>query len=412
MTPNEVTATFYGATDTGRKRTNNEDSYIACEIWGGRHLLLAAIDGIGGYEGGEVAAEIARSTITDDVSSRPGSDCLELLKQAVTHANNAIVEHKSSDPDRSQMGCVISSAIISLDERRIYMVHVGDSRLYQYTATDGLHKLSHDHSLVGYREEIGMLTEQEAMNHPQRNIIERSLGDDLHSVDDPNFLDAGIFPIFGPTQYLFCSDGLSDMVYSAQITSVLSSEDTAENEVTRLIAMANEAGGKDNITAVVAKIDMPAAEPEHEEPVEAAEVTTQSHSKVVPLIDRSGERTAVKTQTAQSASSAHSAPSTHSTPSAPKKKMTTGRFRALVITISVSFIVGGTAGFFIGRYTAEQEAAAAAAQPAVTPDSVVNSANVPDSTIVDPKQVGENLADSLNKRLNADTTGTAINKKR
>lgn len=405
MTPNEVTATFYGATDTGRKRTNNEDSYIACEIWDGRHLLLAAIDGIGGYEGGEVAAEIARSTITDDVSSRPGSDCLELLKQAVTHANNAIVEHKSSDPDRSQMGCVISSAIISLDERRIYMVHVGDSRLYQYTAADGLHKLSHDHSLVGYREEIGMLTEQEAMNHPQRNIIERSLGDELHSVDDPNFLDAGIFPIFGPTQYLFCSDGLSDMVYSAQITSVLSSEDSAENEVTRLIAMANEAGGKDNITAVVAKIDMPAAEPEHEEPEEAAEVTTLPHSKVLPLIDHSDERTAVKTQPAQSASSAHSAPST---PSAPKKKMTTGRFSALVITISVSFIVGGTAGFFIGRFTAEQEAAAAAAQPAVIPDSVVTTVNRPDSLLVDSQKVGKKLADSLNKKFSlADTTATA-----
>lgn len=387
MNTQQVTATFFGATDTGRRRTNNEDNYIACELWGGTHLLLAAIDGIGGYEGGEVAAQIARDVIIAEVSSKPGADCLDLLKHAVTKANNAIVDHKQSDPSRSQMGCVLSSAIIALAERRLYMVHVGDSRLYQYTATEGLKKLSHDHSLVGYREEIGMLTEEQAMTHPQRNIIERSLGEMSHNVNDTNFLDAGIFPIFGPTQYLFCSDGLSDMLYSAEIASVLVTDAPASDEVKRLIDMANDAGGKDNITAVIAKVNAPVIQPAAD-PVTGSstpdDITT--FATPLPAADNSDDLIAPENRPAPSGSG------NRAIKQQAKRPMTIKRFNTMLVFGAAVFILGGTTGFFIGRFSSP------APEVVTQIDTVFLEPvdNIPDTVIADPQKMGEQTADSTN----------------
>ncbi|MCM1348359.1 MAG: protein phosphatase 2C domain-containing protein [Firmicutes bacterium] len=396
MNTENVTVSFFGAIDTGRKRSNNEDNYIACELWGGTHILLAAIDGIGGYEGGEVAAQIARDVITAEVSSRSGVDCLELLKHAVTKANNAIVEHKRKDAARSRMGCVISSAIISVDERRLYMVHVGDSRLYQFTAVDGLKKLSHDHSLVGYREEVGLLTEEQAMTHPQRNIIERSLGDELHNPDDPNFLDAGIFPILGPTQFLLCSDGLSDMLYSRQIASVLVTDAPAQDEVRKLIDMANDAGGKDNITAVIAKVNVPAIT---QVPL-ADEVDDITFGPELPPADNSDDMIAIpEPQPLRQATSEEAVK--------PKKslatKLNTKRVSVYVITIAISFLVGGTAGFFIGRLSTsigeDKEPDAPVEETIVTPMDTTTT-----DTIYNPELVGPEVADSLNKKASGKVT--------
>lgn len=418
MNATEINATFFGATDPGRVRTNNEDNYIACELWSGSHLLLAAIDGIGGYEGGEVAAKIARDVIIAETGSHPGTDSLELLKHAVTKANNAIVEHKQTDPDRRNMGCVISSAIISLEEARVYMVHVGDSRLYQFTATGGLKKLSHDHSLVGYREEIGMLTEEQAMRHPQRNIIERSLGEELHKPDDTNFLDAGIFPILGSTQYLFCSDGLSDMLYSAEIAGVLSSDSDAHTEVTRLIEMANEAGGKDNITVVIAKIEMPGftasgapAEECHDtafgQPLPPAD---NSDDMIAPDYDGTHAHGCTSSPDSNEADYADSYKKDRNEK---PKKLTLKRFNAFVVTIAVSFIIGGTIGYFIGHATAIDDAVIAAQEAAQKiADSVVVTTNNPNDSIADPEKIGQHDADSVNKRQKEliDTSATTSSK--
>lgn len=376
---------FFGATDVGRIRKNNEDNFIAERIWNGRYLLLAAIDGIGGYEGGEVAAQIARDVIISKVTSTPAlADCLTLLKQAVTDANNEIVRHKAADPSRSQMGCVISTAIIAFDERRLYMVHVGDSRLYRYTAAEGLKKLSHDHSLVGYREENGMLTEEQAMHHPQRNIIERSLGDDIREVDSPQFLDAAIFPILTSSQFLFCSDGLSDMLYSRQIADVLASNQTPQQEVATLINEANEAGGKDNITAVIAKIVLPV------------------NVELLPPDDSDDAIIMPETVRMANANESYPAAATDTAANQPQKTVKQRRplktrISAFAITIAVSFIAGGTAGYFIGRYTTEQEVKKEAAKPVVQPDSVVTVANNPTDTIADSTRLGRELADSINK---------------
>lgn len=271
-----IKAEFFGATDRGCVRTNNEDTFVARGLWGGRYILCAAIDGVGGYEGGEVAAAIAAQYLVDSLERFPGGRNLASIKQALCEANNAIIQRQQAEPRLSQMGCVATAAIIDLDQRLLYMAHVGDSRLYQFSG-GVLTKLSHDHSLVGFREEIGDLTEDEAMHHPMRNQIERLLGDVSHMADDPNFIDAAIFPIERTTQYIFCSDGLSDMLTSAQIAAELSDTYPVEEEVSALITRAKNAGGKDNVTVVIARIELPEAPAEMTETSESADNSDSSY---------------------------------------------------------------------------------------------------------------------------------------
>ena len=245
----EETIVFSGLSDMGRKRTNNEDAFVAEQL--NSHTVLAvAIDGVGGYEGGEVAAAIAQEEIPAYLKEFNRGERMELLKQAVVAANNAIFTRRQSDPERSSMSCVLTSALIDTQQKVVDMVHVGDTRLYQFYH-GVLTKLSHDHSLVGYREEIGDLTEEEAMHHPQRNIISRDVGSGMHEVGDRDFLEAVEFPLLPNSIFLLCSDGLTDLVTSRQITEVLQQSITLEAKAQALIDAANEAGGKDNITVVL-----------------------------------------------------------------------------------------------------------------------------------------------------------------
>ena len=145
---------------------------------------------------------------------------------------------------------MLTAAIVDMEQRTISMAHVGDSRLYGFRHGT-LKKLSHDHSLIGYREEIGDLTEEEAMHHPQRNVIGRDVGSRRHKANDEEFIEAQVFPLKPNTILLFCSDGLSDMITSAAITAILSSKKKLEEKADALIAAALEAGGKDNVTVVL-----------------------------------------------------------------------------------------------------------------------------------------------------------------
>ncbi len=241
---------FQGKTDLGKIRANNEDTFVAKYIWDNKHVLAIAIDGVGGYEGGEVAAAIAQKSVAEYLETYPNGERLSLLKQAVTEANNKIVEERARQPLYTSMSCVLTACLIELEKKRINMVHVGDSRLYEY-CRGKLKKLSHDHSLVGYREEIGDLTEDEAMNHPQRNVIGRDVGSAPHEVDDNDFLETNIFPLRPNSILLLCSDGLSDMLKSIEIVSVLEQELPLAEKADALIDFANEKGGKDNITVVL-----------------------------------------------------------------------------------------------------------------------------------------------------------------
>lgn len=240
---------FCGKTDTGKNRKNNEDAYIAQSIWNDQVVLAAAIDGVGGYDGGEVAAAIARRTIIDYLDSYPNGERADLIKQAVVEANNAINRERIEDTEHPNMSCVMTAAIVDTKNGYLHMAHIGDTRLYQY-ANGKIEKLSHDHSLVGYREEIGDLTEEEAMHHPERNVIDRDAGSQILDFNT-DFVETDSFPLISNSTYIICSDGLSDMLTSSMMIDILKCELSLEERVDALINKANEEGGKDNITVVM-----------------------------------------------------------------------------------------------------------------------------------------------------------------
>lgn len=249
-----IRISFFGATDIGKVRTNNEDTFIAQQIWDDHHFLLVAIDGMGGEEGGEIAADIAKKSIIKYLTDFRNDTDLNLIKRAITDANNEIIRQKEVMPKYRRMGCVATAGIINVDSGTLSIAHVGDSRLYRYTNGE-LSKLTHDHSLVGYQEEQGVLTEEQAMKHPRRSVIERCLGYENHYAEDNSFIEAGVFPLVDGEKFIFCSDGLCDMLMSNQIAECMSSGVSPEDECYDLINKANEAGGKDNITVVIAHVD-------------------------------------------------------------------------------------------------------------------------------------------------------------
>ena len=244
---------FAALTDIGRVRENNEDTYIAKLIWDDSHVLIAAIDGMGGEEGGEIAASIARDAIVKYLEDFHDDTPLNLIKRALADANNEIVRYKEAQPKYRRMGCVATAGIFDLEANTLSIAHVGDSRLYSYSNGE-LKKLTHDHSLVGYQEEQGIITEEQAMRHPRRSVIERCLGDENHYSDDKSFIEAAVFPLISESTFLFCSDGLSDVLSSSEIAECLEQDIPVEEKCKLLIDKANEAGGKDNITVALAKV--------------------------------------------------------------------------------------------------------------------------------------------------------------
>lgn len=245
-----------GHTDTGKQRTDNQDAFICERLWTDKMALLAVIDGVGGYAGGEKAAAIARQSIRNYMRT-PKGDTLTMLREAVVFANNQIELERKKSNAFAEMCCVMTAVVMDAAEGKYYFVHVGDTRLYRYNE-QGLQKITKDHSLVGVREDAGELSEIEAMNHPQRNIILRELGSVHHRIDDEDFLEYGKNDLLPGDTLLLCSDGLSDMVSSQQITDALQTTEPTDKKIRQLVNTANEMGGKDNITVVLAKNNVPA----------------------------------------------------------------------------------------------------------------------------------------------------------
>lgn len=242
---------FSGMSSMGRIRTNNEDAFYVNSIWDEDNILAIVADGLGGCEKGEVASNLAVETIVTYLTTYRNGDRLELLRQAVIAANNTIIEKQKELPDASNMSTVITVSIFDSVAHLVYMAHVGDTRLYQFTHNEGLIKLSHDHTLVGYKEEQGELTEIEAMSHPKRNEISKLLGATFVDVNSQNFVELNCFDFLSQSCYLLCSDGLYDLITSNEIGKILGSNDNVTEKSNKLIEEANVAGGKDNITVVL-----------------------------------------------------------------------------------------------------------------------------------------------------------------
>ena len=279
-------------TDVGRKRTENEDNFVWLpSLWQKDELtLIGAIDGVGGYEGGAEAAEMAKKTIEEYLLNFSFGSPLQLLKEAIINANNKIVEIRRSNADLGRMSCVLSVAILDAAKEMMYVGHVGDSRGYVYRNGEML-KVTKDHSSVGTKEDSGYLTEEEAMHHPRRNEISKMLGEIIIDAEDSEgYIDMTEHSFLPFDIALFCSDGLTDLVTKAQMAEILSQEKTLSEKAQLLINKANELGGKDNITVALAdykskksdskKIYKRAIEvPIGEAGVEAEKVTTKKTTR-------------------------------------------------------------------------------------------------------------------------------------
>lgn len=239
---------FYGITDKGKRREKNEDTFFVREIMNRRFIVACVIDGVGGYQGGDVAAAIARSVMLKHLETI-SDDVIENLQQAIIAANATINQQKKWDDKNERMACVLTCAVADVQNNKCWYAHVGDTRIY-LLRDHSLIKISSDHSAVGFLEESGRLSEEEAMRHPWRNEITKALGFEDDIVKTGDFIETGESPFLSGDLLLLCSDGLTDMISSARIISVLATSTSLAEKGKALVDAANDAGGNDNITAV------------------------------------------------------------------------------------------------------------------------------------------------------------------
>jgi serine/threonine protein phosphatase PrpC len=282
---------FFGITDTGKERKNNEDTFIAQAGKNSRYIIGAVIDGVGGYAGGEVAAAIARETILERLETFSG-EIIPLLTDAFKLANDKILLEKEHDKTHNNMACVLTLVIADVEANQFYFAHIGDTRLY--LMRDGsLVKISHDQSFVGFLEDSGRLTEKEAMNHPKRNEIDKALGFKNVSISS-DYIETGQSPFLPGDLLLLCSDGLTDLVDKAAITQIIMSNSSLKTTGTQLVDAANQLGGKDNITIVLIKNDKARQEREATKPAENSQVS-DAPITLAPGENKSGQHEHKKT---------------------------------------------------------------------------------------------------------------------
>jgi PPM family protein phosphatase len=231
-------AEHWHGSDLGRQRQGNEDSYFV------RSPLFVVADGMGGAQAGEVASEMA---VGEFARGLPQGSPADGLAQTIATANRAINDRSRSDGQLAGMGTTVTAAYVGEDE--VIIAHVGDSRGYLLRDGD-LIRVTRDHSLVGELVARGKLTEEQAESHPQRSVITRAVGPEPEVEVDVQAYQAKAGDVF-----LLCSDGLTDMVPAARVKPILEGAASLEAAGRELIAAANEAGGRDNITVILFRLE-------------------------------------------------------------------------------------------------------------------------------------------------------------
>jgi protein phosphatase len=246
-----------GRTDVGLQREHNEDSFVLLD----QHGLFVVADGMGGHRSGDVASRLATDTISTFFNTTAREDATwpfhydptlsaeeNRLLTGIKIANKSIYEHGARSRDHQGMGTTIVGMLFSPEARRIYVGHVGDSRCYR--VRDGkITQLTQDHSLLNdYLRAMPELSAAQRTEVP-RNVITRALGmsDTVQvdiTIDDPQPGDV----------YVLCSDGLSSMLSDDEILAVVNNTSTPEDAVQKLIEGANNHGGEDNVTTIVARV--------------------------------------------------------------------------------------------------------------------------------------------------------------
>jgi len=236
---------FIGRTDTGLVRSNNEDTFMLDP----EMVYCLVADGMGGAAAGEMASLIFAQT-TAELFSYPKpeteQELVDRVQAAFRDANDRILDHVASHPEHKGMGC--TAELLAFTDTGYVIGHMGDSRTYRLRQ-GSLKQLTKDHSLVQDQIDQGLITEEQARSHRMRNIILRAVG-----VRPSPALDTLRGPIFSGDLFLLCSDGLTDLIEDRDILRILLPDGHIASKADQLVDMANAAGGKDNITVVLAQV--------------------------------------------------------------------------------------------------------------------------------------------------------------
>ena len=243
---------YFGITDRGVVRKNNQDVFLCEDIRLINAALLVVCDGMGGAKSGNIAsamaAQVFRDSIFENLDVFGDNDALALqMKIAAAHANSAVHEKSLNDPDCSGMGTTIVAAIVKADSAIV--LNVGDSRAYKISRTDGIEQITKDHSFVGEMVYKGEITKEEARRHPNKNLITRAIG-----TSETVIADTFIVSIKESDRLLLCSDGLSNMVDDDHLCQEVLKTDEMALCCEELIKAAVVAGAPDNVTAALIRI--------------------------------------------------------------------------------------------------------------------------------------------------------------
>ena len=233
----------FSLTDTGRMRTANQD-YVFCqdtEIGSFPNLFIVA-DGMGGHNAGDTASRMCVEEIVSQIQKSTKITPIGIFEQAVAAANEKVYQASKEDPSLYGMGTTVVAAMVL--GKTVYVVNVGDSRLY--VCKESLTQVTVDHSLVEEMVRLGEMDKEDAKVHPDKNIITRAIG--VLPEVSADFFETVLVP--GDT-VLLCSDGLTNMVDDTDIKRIVLGQRDIVEKTQRLIDAANENGGKDNITVVL-----------------------------------------------------------------------------------------------------------------------------------------------------------------
>lgn len=232
-----------GKTDTGNKRSNNQDSIFYSDTSVGPlpNLYIVA-DGMGGHKAGDKASRMAIDITVDFIKKSTLENPIAVLKRAMVYANNEIYKAANSDTELNGMGTTMVAAVVIYD--KLIVANVGDSRLY--IVNNDIKQITMDHSLVEELIRSGELERKRGRNHPEKNIITRAMGSKDEIV--PDFFE---IDLKDDDVCLMCSDGLSNMVEDDEIKDIVLENNTLDEMVRALVDRANYYGGSDNISVVI-----------------------------------------------------------------------------------------------------------------------------------------------------------------
>ena len=242
---------YAAISDRGMLRAKNEDSCNIVLAADGSPQAFIVADGMGGHEAGDVASAMAVQIVSDEVAvliQNPDNDSSvkELLEDAILKANARIYQYSLRKLSGLGTGTTLTAGV--LHKGKLTVAHIGDSRFYLLRSGQ-LQKLTQDHSFVGELVDKGILDAEEAKTHPLRNQITRALGYEAQIEID--FFETDIYR---DDIWLFCTDGLTQKVTSDELLSMLANADDPENILRNMVALANQRGGEDNITAIVVQV--------------------------------------------------------------------------------------------------------------------------------------------------------------